>query len=96
MTFSDWPDEAYIKLKELGANEATLRNLETGDPYILFGKKGMRPGEAIELVPSVDDEIERDSQVISFETDIQGYFPTGNILSPKVGPASDWISFLMK
>lgn len=39
VTFSDWPDEAYIKLKELGANEATLRNLVTGDPYILFGKK---------------------------------------------------------
>ncbi|MDO6439470.1 C25 family cysteine peptidase [Cyclobacterium sp. 1_MG-2023] len=93
VTFSDWPDEAYIKLKELGANEATLRNLVTGDPYILFGKKGMRPGEAIEVVPTTDDEIERDSQVISFETDIQGYFPTGNILSPKVGPASDWISF---
>ena len=93
VTFSDWPDEAYFKLKELGANEATLRNLETGDPYILFGRKGMRPGEAIEVVPDNEDELARDSQVISFETGIQGYFPSGSILSPKVGPASDWIKF---
>ncbi|GEO21757.1 putative type IX secretion system sortase PorU2 [Cyclobacterium qasimii] len=93
VTFSDWPDEAYFKLKELGANEATLRNLETGDPYILFGRKGMKAGEAIEVVPTVDDDVSRDAQVISFETDIQGYFPTGSILSPKVGPASDWVSF---
>lgn len=93
VTFSDWPDEAYLKLKELGANEATLRNLETGDPYILFGRKGMKAGEAIEVVPTIDGEVSRDSQVISFETDIQGYFPSGSILSPKVGPASDWVSF---
>jgi hypothetical protein len=93
VTFSDWPEEAYFKLKELGANEATLRNLVTGDPYILFGKKGMAPGEAVEIVPSVNGEVSRDAQVISFETDINGYFPSGSIVSPKVGPASDWVSF---
>ncbi|WP_244891163.1 putative type IX secretion system sortase PorU2 [Cyclobacterium xiamenense] len=93
VTFSDWPDAAYLKLKELGANEATLRNLETGDPYILFGRKGMNPGEAIEVVPDTDAELPRDSQVINFETAITGYFPSGRILSPKIGPAADWVSF---
>jgi hypothetical protein len=93
VSFSNWPDEAYLKLKELGANEATLRNLETGDPYILFGRKGMDPGEAMEMVPDRNEETPRNSQVLRFETDINGYFPNGRILSPQVGPASDWIAF---
>lgn len=93
VTFSDWPDEAYLKMKELGANEATLRNLQTGDPYILFGRKGMKPGEAIEVVPDINAASPRESQVISFETDITGYFPSGKILSPRIGPAAEWISF---
>ncbi|SHN02299.1 Peptidase family C25 [Cyclobacterium lianum] len=93
VTFSDWPDEAYLKMKELGANEATLRNLQTGDPYILFGRKGMRPGEAIEVVPDTNGALPRESQIISFETDITGYFPSGKILSPRIGPAREWFSF---
>ena len=40
VTFSDWPDEAYAKMRNIGANEATLRNLKTGDPYILLEGKG--------------------------------------------------------
>ncbi|MEX2511402.1 MAG: C25 family cysteine peptidase [Cyclobacteriaceae bacterium] len=96
VTFDQWPEEAYIKLKELGANEATLRNLQTGDPYILFGKKGMEPGEAVEIVPDRNDETPTSSQILRFETDINGYFPTGRILSPHVGPASDWITFFNK
>lgn len=93
VTFSDWPDEAYLKMKELGANEATLRNLQSGDPYILFGRKGMTPGEAIEVVPDPGAVSPPESQVITFETDITGYFPSGRILSPRIGPASDWVSF---
>jgi hypothetical protein len=93
VTFSDWPDAAYLKLKELGANEATLRNLETGDPYILFGRKGMNPGEAIEVVPDTGAELPRASQVLDFETDITGYFPSGRIVSPQIGPASNWVDF---
>ncbi|NHE55591.1 putative type IX secretion system sortase PorU2 [Cyclobacterium plantarum] len=93
VTFSDWPDEAYFKMKELGANEATLRNLQTGDPYILFGRKGMNPGEAIEVVPDINAASPRESQVITFETDITGYFPSGKILSPRIGPAREWFGF---
>lgn len=93
VTFSDWPDEAYIKLKELGANEATLRSLKTGDPYILFGRKGMNPGEAVEIVPDRDAEDASNAQVLRFETQIDGYFPQGRILTPRVGPATDWSRF---
>ncbi|MEX2593806.1 MAG: C25 family cysteine peptidase [Anditalea sp.] len=93
VTFSDWPDEAYAKLKDIGANEATLRNLKTGDPYILFGRKGMKPGEAIEVVADKNPEKPSDSQVITFQQDFHGYFTSGSIISPRIGPASDWVSF---
>jgi hypothetical protein len=93
VTFSDWPDEAYLKLKELGANEATLRSLQTGDPYILFGRKGMDPGDAVEIVADKNADEATNAQVLRFETQIDGYFPQGRILTPRVGPATDWISF---
>ncbi|MBT0811496.1 transporter [Litoribacter ruber] len=90
VTFSDWPDAAYIKLKEFGANEATLRNLRTGDPYILFGRKGMKPGEAIEIVPERNGEQETNEQILTFEKSVEGHYTAGSIISPKVGPASEW------
>ncbi|WP_114752632.1 putative type IX secretion system sortase PorU2 [Pleomorphovibrio marinus] len=93
VTFSDWPEEVIFKMKELGANEATLRNLRTGEPYILFGQKGMEPGDAIEVLAKTEQEIDPNAQVIRFETDINGYFPNGSIISPRVGPASSWVRF---
>lgn len=94
VTFSDWPEEAYAKMRNIGANEATLRNLKTGDPYILFGKKGMKPGEAIEIIANKTGEIPSNAQSITFGKDFEGYFTSGRIISPRIGPASDWISFL--
>ena len=93
VNFSDWPDAVYVKLKEFGANEATLRNLKTGDPYILFGKKGMNPGEALELVAEQDLEEPTNTQVLNFETSLEGHFTSGSIITPRVGPASEWRDF---
>jgi hypothetical protein len=93
VTFSDWPEEVIFKMKELGANEATIRNLKTGEPYILFGQKGMEPGDAIEVLAKTGQEVDPDAQVIQFETELSGYFPNGSIISPRVGPASSWVRF---
>lgn len=93
VTFSDWPEEAYAKMRLIGANEATLRNLKTGDPYILFGRKGMKPGEAIEIVADKNPEIPANTQVLTFQQELKGYFTSGRIISPRIGPASDWIGF---
>lgn len=96
VNFSDWPDVAFEKLKEVGANEATLRNLKTGDPYVLFGKKGMKPGEAMEIVAKQNIELETNEQVIEFSTEMNGYFTSGSILTPRIGPSSEWKSFFNK
>ncbi|MBN3582849.1 transporter [Algoriphagus aestuarii] len=93
VTFDAWPDEAYSLLKQFGANEATLRNLKTGDPYILYGGKGMKPGEAIEIVGKSNLEFPPNQQTLSFESEVEGYITSGVILTPRVGPASDWERF---
>jgi len=93
VTFENWPDIAFEKLKEFGANEATLRSLKTGDPYILYGRKGMRPGEAIEIVGNKNSEFPERQQTLSFDTELAGYLTSGMILTPRVGPASSWERF---
>lgn len=93
VTFDAWPDEAYELLREFGANEATLRNLKTGDPYILYGRKGMKPGEAIEIVGNTNQEFPPNEQTLSFDSEMEGYITSGVILTPRVGPASSWERF---
>ncbi len=93
VTFDAWPDIAIEKLKELGASEATIRALKNGDPYILYGRKGMKPGEAIEIVGTKNLTVPANKQTITFSADLEGYFTTGTILTPKVGPAASWERF---
>ncbi|RPA68845.1 transporter [Cyclobacteriaceae bacterium YHN15] len=93
VTFEQWSDATIAKMKELGANEAVLRNLKNGDPYILFGRKGMKPGESIEVVAQSDPDIGSNQQVIEFETTMEGYFTSASILTPRIGPASEWKQF---
>ncbi|WP_057939815.1 putative type IX secretion system sortase PorU2 [Algoriphagus resistens] len=93
VTFEAWPDIAIEKLKEFGASEATLRALKTGDPYILYGRKGMRPGEAIEIIGDKTMEVPSSQQTLSFDTELSGYLTSGMILTPRVGPASSWERF---
>jgi len=96
VTFEAWPDIAIEKMKEFGASEATLRALKTGDPYILYGRKGMRPGEAIEIVGDKTMEVPASQQTLSFDTELSGYLTSGMILTPRVGPASTWERFFQR
>lgn len=93
VNFDAWPDRAYQSLRAFGANEATLRALKTGDPYILYGRKGMRAGESIEIVGNPNFTQPASKQTLSFTTALEGYFTNGVILSPRIGPASSWERF---
>ncbi|GAB3645456.1 hypothetical protein GCM10028791_03600 [Echinicola sediminis] len=93
VTFEAWPDAAFLKMKELGANEATLRNMKTGEPYILFGRKGMRPGEAQEILADKASEIPANAQVINFNAQMKGFYDEASVVSTRVGPASSWETF---
>jgi hypothetical protein len=96
VTFEGWPDLAINGLKELGANETILRSLKNGDPYILYGRKGMRSGEGIEIVGNKNVEVPANKQTLSFDTDLVGYFTSGTIVTPLVGPASNWERFFQQ
>ncbi len=93
VTFDSWPDRAYLSLKEFGANEATLRNLATGDPYILYGRKGMKAGEAIEIIGNPNFEVPSREQTLWYSTEVEGYLSEGVIVTPRIGPASTWDRF---
>lgn len=93
VNFEQWPDIAFQKLREVGANEALLRNLKNGDPYILYGRKGMKPGEAVEIVAQRGIQLETNEQIIEFETSVEGFLTSGSIITPRIGPASDWKLF---
>lgn len=93
VTFEDWPDQAYASLREFGANEATLRSLKTGDPYILYGRKGMQAGEAIEIVGNANFEVPDNQQTLSFSTELNGYLTSGVVITPRIGPARSWERF---
>jgi len=96
VTFEAWPDVAINGLKEFGANETILRSLKNGDPYILYGRKGMRSGEGIEIVGNKNVEVPANKQTLSFDTDLVGYFTSGTIITPLVGPASNWERFFQQ
>lgn len=96
VTFDAWPDRAFESLKQFGASEVTLRALKTGDPYILYGRKGMRPGEALEIVGNPNLEVEPAQQTLSFNTDLEGYITDGVIITPRIGPASSWQTFFQR
>lgn len=93
VNFDSWPETAYQYLKEFGASEVTLRALKTGDPYILYGQKGMKPGDALEIVGNPDLEVPENQQTLSFDTQMDGYITNGLILTPRIGPASNWERF---
>ncbi|NVJ85811.1 MAG: transporter [Algoriphagus sp.] len=96
VNFDDWPDKAYARLKEFGASEVTLRNLQSGDPYILYGRKGMKPGEALEIIGNADFELPANQQTLSFKTELQGYISEGVIVTPQIGPSSQWERMIQK
>lgn len=93
VNFEQWEEFVFEKLKEVGANEALLRNMKNGEPYILHGRKGMKPGEAIEIVGKKNIEVEPSQQIIEFESDVTGYFTSGSIITPRIGPSSEWKRF---
>lgn len=93
VNFDAWPDRAYQSLREFGASEATLRALKSGDPYILYGRKGMKAGEAIEIVGNPNFNVPATQQTLSFKSELDGYLTEGVILTPRIGPASSWKRF---
>ena len=91
--YSSWSTSVKTKLGELGIGLTDLEALQTGEPIIIFGRKGASPGSAkitrSLLAPASE-------QVITATGTITGRKTDGSMKSVVVGPASEWKQFVSR
>jgi hypothetical protein len=88
--YASWSASVKLKLGELGVGLAELNSLQSGEPMIIFGKKGVAPGSATVFRPTLTPANE---QLLSVSKNITGRNTEGVIKSVLIGPASAWIKF---
>ncbi|MEQ9425997.1 MAG: C25 family cysteine peptidase [Cyclobacteriaceae bacterium] len=84
--YENWPQDVKDKVATLGVTPAFINTLSTGQPLIIVGKKGSAQGSAIAIKGA-------SSETITLNDDLVGSFTTGSIKTPRIGPASSWLSF---
>jgi len=85
VNFENWSTGLIQKFAELGVSSGTFENLSNGEPLIILGQKGAVPGSATEITGL-------SSEQINLEDQIEGRFTSGTVITPKIGPAKDWLS----
>ncbi|MEL6191051.1 MAG: C25 family cysteine peptidase [Bacteroidota bacterium] len=77
-----WDEEVFEALKEIGASD-NIRLLQDGDPFLIFGRKGI-PNSAIEiLAPNQGSSFVIDKRLLSNKDN-------GQVSSVRIGPAKSW------
>ena len=84
---ASWSSAVKLKLNELGILEAQINSLQTGEPFVIFGRKGAPAGTA-KLVKTADSPA--NEQEIQITETITGRFTSGTMNSVLIGPASKW------
>ncbi len=85
--FHLWPNDAKAKLAEFGVSLEQFSQFISGEPVVIFGKKGSDPGTA--KVFRQTDGNPLTSRLKVTQT-ITGGFDRGHMASPLIGPAYDW------
>lgn len=85
--YASWPASVITKVGELGISSAQITALQTGEPVVIFAKKGAVAGSAIVVNPSLVPVDEQPLQVIGT---ITGRNLSGSMTSPVIGPATEW------
>ena len=91
----DYQQNRSLLLSELapfGIDPVNINALSNGDPYIMIGQLGGESGSATEILATTPPF---DQQVISTNTSVDLPFANGSILTPLIGPASDWQSLVL-
>jgi hypothetical protein len=88
--YNQWPEEAKIKLAELGISLAQLDDLEDGEPAVIFGRKGSAPGSA-DLFHSPSP-----GSSLKINKTIAGRFTSGIMRSVVIGPARRWEQLIVQ
>ena len=87
--FSNWPAAAKTKLGELGISTTQIDALQPGEPVIIFGRKGLAPGDARMYRTS---EAPASSQLLTVNRTVTGGYSSGTLNSGLIGPATEWKS----
>lgn len=86
---SNLNESAWIALETIGVNK--LRNIQDGDGFAVFGKKGLNPGEAVEFIPDYSDQVTpSNSQKIFQQKAYNELAVHGNLKSHSIGPSKQW------
>jgi hypothetical protein len=78
--------------KLLGCN--LIQNVEPGEPYMFFGKKGNTIGDALEFIPDRNSSIPPKLQEFKFTQEYNPYWDNGYYQTNKIGPVSKWESLV--
>jgi hypothetical protein len=84
--YRKWPLQASPAFESWGATQVSSI-MDNAIPYIFFTRKGY-PDESIEVIG------ESAVDVIDLHAEIKTNFNYGSIISPIIGPAKSWISFV--
>lgn len=90
VNYSSWSASFKDRLVELGISRSTIDNLEDGEPLIFFGKKGAPEGTATEVLTSIAPKT---VQAVSIDTNIEGSFFSGSLISDRIGPSLGYTNF---
>ncbi|MDZ4716297.1 MAG: C25 family cysteine peptidase [Cytophagales bacterium] len=88
--YAGWSTGAKQQLEQLGVSSAQLSSLMAGEPFIIFGKKGASPGNAVVFRPTGTPA--NAQQLIANKT-VTGRLAEGSLRSSVIGPAVSWSSF---
>lgn len=92
VNYSKWDEQLISSLASVGVRKSTLSLLIDGQPVIFLGRKGVAEGSALEIVTNGSGTpiTEQSLQLIS---QVSGKYSSGNITSPRIGPATNWLNF---
>jgi hypothetical protein len=88
--FDQWPDEAKLKLADLGISLPQLADLRNGDPVVIFSRKGSAVGSAKMFHGPAPQTSVKVNETIA------GRFTSGTMTSVRIGPAQRWEEFIVK
>ncbi len=91
--YTGWSSSIKAKLGELGVGLTELNSLQSGEPLIIFGKKGATPGSAAVFRTPFTPASE---QLIIVAREITGRKTEGIMKSVLIGPAAEWNQFIVK
>jgi len=88
-----WSNQLISAFGVMGADTNKLRNLQSGESFIFFGKKGS-PQQGITITePNIYDPISN-TYKLDLRKALETNFADGKIISTSVGPAAEWTDMI--